>query len=205
MRQGSLGLRVLWLALFGVVVWAIAVATQSPWLAWRDSVYVLAGFAGVVGLSILTVQPLLARGHVPSLSLQVSRWVHRAVGGVLVTFVTVHVIGLWITSPPDVVDALLFRSPTPFSAWGVVAMWAVLAMPVLVVFRRRIGWRPQTWRLVHAGFGAVVVVGTVVHALLIEGTMGVVSKWTLCAAAMMVTAWCLAEVWVGPIRKRIQA
>ena len=28
-------------------------------------------------------------------------------------------------SPPDVIDALTFASPTPFSVWGVIAMWAV--------------------------------------------------------------------------------
>ena len=41
--------------------------------------------------------------------------------------VIVHVAGLWLTSPPDVIDVLLFRSPTPFSAWGAIAMWAVFA------------------------------------------------------------------------------
>ena len=29
--------------------------------------------------------------------------------------VVIHVAGLWITSPPDMIDALLFTSPTPFS------------------------------------------------------------------------------------------
>ena len=34
---------------------------------------------------------------------------------------------LWITNLPDEIDGLLFASPTPFSAWGVIAMWAVFA------------------------------------------------------------------------------
>lgn len=42
-----------------------------------------------------------------------------------------HVVGLWVTSPPDVIDALLFWSPTPFSFCGVVAMWAVFASALM--------------------------------------------------------------------------
>jgi hypothetical protein len=47
---------------------------------------------------------------------------------VLVVAVVVHVGGLWITSPPDMIDALLLTSPTPFSAFGVIAMWAIFAV-----------------------------------------------------------------------------
>ena len=66
---------------------------------------------------------------------------------VLVVAVVIHVAALWITSPPDVVDALLFASPTPFSAWGVIAMWAVFAAALLAALRRRLRLRPRTWRI----------------------------------------------------------
>ena len=46
---------------------------------------------------------------------------------VLVIAVVLHVAGLWVTSPPDVIDALLFVAPTPFSNWGIIAMWALFA------------------------------------------------------------------------------
>ena len=96
----------------------------------------------------------------------------------------IHVAGLWITSPPDVVDALLFRSPTPFSAWGVVAMWAVFASTLLAALRWRLRLGPRLWRLCHTALAAVIVVGTVVHAVLIEGTMGTASKFFLCALVL---------------------
>ena len=102
------------------------------------------------------------------------------IGGLLVVAVVIHVGGLWITSPPDVIDALLFVSPTPFSAWGVIAMWAIFAVAVLATFRRRLRLRPRTWRICHTVLAVVIVVGTVVHGILIEGTMEMVSKVALC-------------------------
>lgn len=76
----------------------------------------------MIGLALLLMQPLLAAGLLPGLPLPHSRAVHRLIGGALVVAVIAHVATLWLTSPPDVVDALLQRSPTPFSVWGIVAM-----------------------------------------------------------------------------------
>ena len=105
----------------------------------------------------------------------------------LVALVALHVAGLWLTSPPDVIDALLFVSPTPFSAWGVIAMWAVVGAAFLAAFRRRMRMRPRRWRLAHTGFAVVIVLGSVIHAMQIEGTMGTVSKTALCAFAIAAT------------------
>jgi len=75
-------------------------------------------------------------------------------------------------------DALTFASPTPFSPFGVIAMWAIFAVPLLAAFRRRLGLR--RFRIFHMALAAVIVVGTVVHATLIEGTMETLSKASLC-------------------------
>ena len=75
--------------------------------------------------------------------------------------VVIHVGGLWFTSPPDMIDALLFRSPTPFSPFGVIAMWAIFAVALLAAFRRRL--RPRTWRIAHMLLAIVIVAGSVVH------------------------------------------
>ena len=181
-----------WAALAAVVVWPLAVAATSPLLEWRQPVYIAAGLAGVVALALLFVQPLLAGGMLPGFPLPKSRAWHRRIGIALVAAVVIHVVGLWITSPPDVIDVLLFRSPTPFSVWGVTAMWAVLATALLAVFRRRI--RPRHWRLAHTALAAVTVVGTVVHAVLIEGTMGTVSKVVLCALAVLATTKVIVDL-----------
>jgi hypothetical protein len=109
-----------------------------------------------------------------------------------------------LTSPPDVIDALLFRSPTPFSAWGVVAMWAVFAAALLSTLRRRLRLRPLVWRRCRTTLAAVTVVGSVVHELLIEGTMGLVSKTVLCALELAAAAKVMADLqpWGMMARRR---
>jgi hypothetical protein len=162
------------------------VAATSPLLAWRDPMYITGCLAGVAALALMFLQPLLAGGYLPGLRLRLGRSVHAWVGGALVAAVAAHVATLWLTSPPDVIDALLFRSPTPFSVWGVVAMWAVFATALLAALRR---WqRLRSWRLYHMGLAVVVVVATVVHAMLVEGTMGLLSKAALCALVLAATA-----------------
>ena len=175
-----------WAALAAALIVPAAVAATSPLLAWRDPVYVAAGFAGVAALALLLLQPLLAGGYLPGLRLRLRRRLHAWVGAGVAVAVALHVAGLWLTSPPDVVDALLFDSPTPFSAWGVVAMWAVFATALLALLRGRL--RPLVWRLCHVAFAAVIVVGSVVHAMLIDGTMGTLSKAALCALVVVAAA-----------------
>ncbi len=184
-----------------VLIWAVVataiavpsmVAATSPLLAWRDPIYIIGCFAGVSALALLLLQPLLVGGYLPGLRVRRGRNVHAWVGGALVAAVAVHVAALWLTSPPDVIDALLFRSPTPFSVWGVIAMWAVFATALLAPLRR---WqRLRAWRLYHMALAVVIVVATVVHAILIEGTMGVVSKAALCALVLAATAKVILDV-----------
>lgn len=138
-------------------------------------------------MALLLLQPLLAGGYLPGLPAQRGRRVHRVIGSLLVMAVVAHVAGLWITSPPDVIDALLFASPTPFSVWGVVAMWAIFATALLAALRWRLRLRVRVWRLGHTALAVVIVLGTVVHAILIEGTMETTSKVALCALVLAAT------------------
>ncbi len=184
----------IWTALAAALAVPAVAAAASPLLAWREPIYIAAGFAGVLALGLMLVQPLLIGGYLPGLPALRGRRVHRWTGGVLVLAVLIHVGGLWITSPPDVIDALLFVSPTPFSAWGVIAMWAIFAVALMVAFRRRLRLRPRTWRLGHTVLAAVIVVGTAVHAVLIEGTMETMSKVALCALVLLATARVMAEL-----------
>ncbi|WP_299819768.1 ferric reductase-like transmembrane domain-containing protein [uncultured Jannaschia sp.] len=193
-RTGLVPLLV-WTALGAAVIVPVVAAATSPLLAWRDPVYIAAGFAGVIAMGLLLLQPLLARGHLPGLGPRRGRRLHAVLGGGLVLAVALHVAGLWLTSPPDVVDVLLLRSPTPFAVWGVVAMWAAVAAAALAASRRRLRLRPRVWRRVHTGLAGLVVTGGVVHAMLIEGTMGTASKAVLCALALVATAWAILEVW----------
>jgi len=187
----------IWAALAAAVVVPIAAAAASPLLQWRGPVYIAAGFAGVVAMALLLVQPLLAGGYLPGLAGLRGRRTHRWIGATLIAVVVAHVGGLWVASPPDVVDVLLFRSPTPFSEWGAIAMWAIFGAALLAALRRRIGLRPQTWRLGHATLATVTVVCGAIHALLIEGTMETVSKVAICALAILATGalWVDLKIW----------
>jgi predicted ferric reductase len=191
----------IWAALATAVCVPIAAAAASPLLAWRDPIYIAASFAGIIALGLMLVQPLLIGGYLPGPSAHRGRRAHRWIGGALVVAVVIHVGGLLIASPPDAIDALLFVSPTPFSAWGVIAMWAIFAVALLAALRRRLG--PRTWRIVHTVLAVVIVVGTVVHGLLIEGAMETVSKAALCALVLAATMKVMADLWVW--RKRATA
>lgn len=182
----------LWAALAAAVAVPLAIAVASPLLAWRDPIYIAAGIAGVIAMGVLLIQPLLAGGYLPGLTARRGRDIHRIVGVGLVLAIVIHVAGLWITSPPDVVDALLFRSPTPFSAWGVIAMWAVFAAALLAALRRRL--RPRTWRLGHTALVSLIVFASIIHAMLIEGTMGTVSKAALCVIVLAATAKVIVDL-----------
>ncbi|WP_300062113.1 ferric reductase-like transmembrane domain-containing protein [uncultured Roseobacter sp.] len=178
--------------IWGALVLSMSVpliaAGMSPLLAWRDPVYIVAGFAGVIGLALLVLQPLLAAGALPGVPGARGRRVHRWVGASLIAAILVHVIGLWLTSPPDVIDALLFVSPTPFSAWGVIAMWCAFGAALLAVFRRKLRLHPRLWRGFHMSLACVIVGATAIHAVLIDGTMEPITKAALCAVAVLATA-----------------
>jgi len=172
----------IWAALAAAIGVPLALAATSELLAWRGPVYIVAGFAGIIALGLMLVQPLLIAGYLPGLSAYRGRRVHHWIGGALVVMVVIHVAGLWITSPPDMIDALTFTSPTPFSPFGVIAMWAIFAVAVLAVIRRRLGLR--TFRIAHMSLAAVIVAGSVIHGMLIEGTMETMSKAALCALVL---------------------
>src|SRR5215470_5748712 len=182
-----------WVALVAAICVPIAAAALSPLLAWRGPIYILAGFAGIIALSLVLVQPLLIAGYLPGLAALRGRRAHHWIGGALVVAVVAHVAGLWITSPPDMIDALTFTSPTPFSPFGVTAMWAIFAVALLAAFRRRLGMGPRAWRIAHMSFAVVIVVGSVAHGMLVEGTMETVSKAALCVLVLGAAIKVIAE------------
>lgn len=189
----------IWAALALAIGVPIALAAESEQLAWRGPVYILAGFAGIIALGLVLVQPLLIGGYFSGLSAYRGRRAHHWIGSVLALVVAIHVAGLWITSPHDMIDALTFSSPTPFSPFGVIAMWAIFAVALLAALRRPLGLRLRTWRVVHIPFAIMIVACSVAHCLLIEGTMETISKAALCAAVLAATIKVMADLW----RKRM--
>jgi predicted ferric reductase len=192
---------IIWLALGIVVLVPIIAAATSPLLAWRSAVYNAASFAGIIAMALMLAQPLLAGGFLPGFTRYQARRTHQWIGAAIVVAVILHVVGLYVTSPPDVIDAIMFASPTPFSDWGVIAMWATLVVALMVALRERIGLRPRTWRMVHTCFVSVIVVGTVVHAVLIQGTMETITKLSLSALLVIATMKVIADLRVWRNRR----
>lgn len=184
----------IWAGLAVVMAAPMVLAATSPYLAYRNLPYIVGGFAGIFCLSLFVIQPLLAAGYLPGPGRASERRWHRWVGAAIVVAVVLHVGGLFVASPPDALDALLLVSPTPFSVYGVLAMWGVVATAVLVALRRRLGLRYATWYVVHNALALVVVVATVIHAVQIEGAMEIVSKWLLCLAALAATGVTLLDL-----------
>ena len=181
--------RIAWAVIAAVITVPIVAAALSPLLQWRDPIYIAAGFAGIFALGLLFVQPILAKGILAGFTGSKGRRAHHWIGTLIGLSVLGHVGGLWLTSPPDVVDVLLFRSPTPFAVWGAAAMWAVFATALVAALRRRLRISPRRWRQGHGLLAAIIVIGSVIHAMLIEGTMEVMSKSALCALVVIAAAW----------------
>jgi predicted ferric reductase len=194
----------IWVALALAVGVPIALAARSEQLAWRGPVYILAGFAGIIALGLVLVQPLLIGGYLPGLSAYRGRRAHHWIGGALALAVVIHVAGLWITSPPDMIDALTYTSPTPFSPFGVTAMWAIFTVALLALLRRRLGLRLRTWRIVHIPLAIVIVAGSVAHCLLIEGTMETISKAALCVLIVVATVKVMIDLQVWRKRRTLR-
>jgi hypothetical protein len=182
----------IWAALAIAIAVPMALAATSDLLVYRGPIYILASFAGMIALGLALIQPLLIAGYLPGLTAYRGRRMHHLVGGALVVAVVVHVIGLWITSPPDMIDALTYTSPTPFSPFGVTAMWAIFAVAILATFRWRLGLR--TWRIAHMSLAVVIVAGSVIHAMLVEGTMETISKAALCALVLAAAIKVMADL-----------
>jgi hypothetical protein len=192
-----------WSGVAALMAAPVAIAAFSPYLAYRDAAYIVGGFAGIVCLSLLVLQPLLPAGYLAGSRGPAGRRWHRRLGAAIVAAVALHVGGLYLASPADTLDALMLVSPTPFSVYGVTAMWGVAATAVLVLLRRRLGLRASVWRLIHNALAAVVVAATVIHALQIEGAMEPVSKWALCAAVAVATGVALLDLRIlRPVRER---
>lgn len=166
----------------------VLIAATSPLLASRDAAYIIGGMAGVLALALFFMQPLLAAGYLPGIALTRERRWHRVLGAGLVILVLMHVGGLYIASPQDMTDALLLVAPTPFSVYGVIGFWGVVATAVFVAARARLRIRPATWNIFHNTLALIMVSASVTHALMIEGAMGARSKLLLCLCVLAATA-----------------
>lgn len=191
-QQRSTGVRVrvafVWLCLVSVIGVPLLIAATSPLQASRNVAYVIGGLSGVFALGLLLLQPLLAAGYLPGLPVVDSRRWHQWLGICIVAAVILHIVGLYLTSPDDMSDALLLVAPTPYSVYGVIGLWGVVLTALLVALRSRLRLRITTWRILHNALAVIVVLASVVHALMIDGAMGSRSKLILSVLVLIAVA-----------------
>ena len=77
----------IWAVLAAAIFVPIAAAAASHLLEWRGPVYIVAGFAGIIALGLMLVQPLLIAGYLPGLSAYRGRRAHHWIGVALVVAV----------------------------------------------------------------------------------------------------------------------
>ncbi|MGQ7847254.1 ferric reductase-like transmembrane domain-containing protein [Granulosicoccus sp. 3-233] len=190
---------ILWGAAVCMLVLPLTLAMLSPLQAGREFTYVTGALAGVLALSLLFVQPMLAAGFLPGLGTSRARRWHRRLGLVLLAAVALHILGLYLASPDDMRDALLLVAPTPFSLYGVVALVAVALTGLSAALRSRFRSRIHHWNRIHSALTVVVVTATLVHAWMIDGTMNGLSKMIACAVIAVATIAALVyRQWVRP-------
>ena len=104
----------IWAILATILAVPLLAAAASPLLQWRQPIYIAAGFAGITAMALLLLQPLLAGGYLPGAEGLKGRRLHRWTGSLLVLAIILHVGGLWITSPPDVIAPFSSDHRHPF-------------------------------------------------------------------------------------------
>jgi len=195
--------RLLWGLSVCIVFVPFALAAASPLQAARESVYIAGALAGVLALSLLFVQPLLAAGFLPGISPSRERRWHRWLGGALLLTVALHVIGLYLASPDDMLDALLLVAPTPFSLYGVIALWAVVLIALSAILRSRARAHLAMWNRIHSLLAVIVVGSSLVHVWMIDGSMNSLSKTVTCISiALAALAATIYRQWIKPTSRR---
>ena len=163
-----------------------ALTPQASWYVARSSGFVawaLAAASVTWGLALST--RLVRRRGAPAWLLDL----HRFLGTLTLVFVGLHLVGLWADSYVQlgVTDLLvpMASSWRPVAvAWGVVALWLLLAVQVTSWTMR---WLPRRlWRRVHLASGPMLVLSSV-HALQ-AGTdaSNLLVQWAAVLAASLV-------------------
>src|SRR5918993_1565525 len=88
-----------WGSAAAVMIVPVAVAAFSPYLASRTMPYIIGGFAGIIGLSLLFLQPLLPAGYFAGSEGPAGRRWHRWLGVALVVAGGLHVGGVLPARP----------------------------------------------------------------------------------------------------------
>ena len=154
--------RALGAAAVAIVAAPVALALTDRHLAGASPALVLSTGAGVLAVSALVVQPLLARGG------RIAR--HQVLGSVALVLVLVHVGALFAEAPDDAWFAMSPDGPTR-ARMALIATVALFGVVALGVLRQRLPLAAGTWRVLHAYLAVVVLALGIGHAVLTDGAL----------------------------------
>ena len=149
-------------AVLAVVALPLGLALTDVHLAGQPAALVVSTGAAALAVSALTVQPFLAGGGR-------IRW-HRALGGIALVLVLLHLGALFAYEVDDTLFALSLDGPTR-GRMAVLATAALLAVVALGVTRRRLPISGASWRILHGFLAMLVVLLGFGHAVLTDGAL----------------------------------
>jgi len=148
--------------LTAVVAVPVVLALTDGHLASGPTALVVSTAAAALAVPALALQPLLAAGHhIP--------W-HRALGGVALALVLVHIGGLFLVEVDDTLFAMSPDGPTR-ARMALIGTVALIAVVILGVARDRLPMSGTTWRILHAFLATLAIVLGFGHALLTDGAL----------------------------------
>jgi predicted ferric reductase len=154
--------RLLAAAVGALLALPLVVALTDAHLDGQSAALVLSTAAAALAVSALTLQPLLAgTGRIRR---------HRALGGVALALVLVHLGALYVESPEDTLFALSLDGPTR-GRMAALATAALIAVVALGVLRTRLPMAGATWRILHGFLAALVIFLGFGHAVLTDGAL----------------------------------
>lgn len=161
------------------------VARSSGLVAW-----------GVLAASMLWGLALTTRAFVGRVSSRGLLDLHRWLAGLAVVFTGVHLVAITADSfvhfgPADLFVPLATSWRPAAVAWGIVALYLLIAVEVTSLARRHLP--PRLWRAVHALSFPLFVLATV-HALLAgTDTTRAWASWSIIGASMAVAFLAVAR------------
>lgn len=72
-------------------------------------------------------------------------------------------------------------------------MWAVFLMGLMAALRKRLRMPLRLWQRTHLALAIVTVIGSVMHAYLIEGTMETLTKIIISLSVLAATGKVIAD------------
>ena len=136
----------------------------------------IASGLGILGFSIILVEFVLS-GRFKSISsgtgMDVTMRIHQVMARTALIFAVLHPLFYQGTlsggqRPWDVTRQLTITTDFPVLASGVLAYMLLCAVIALAMTRNALGYKYETWRLMH-GVGGLVIVGLVLHHAIYAG------------------------------------